>query len=71
MHHVQHTESTTGADVQHQGIGCLSLEQVVESLAMGFRQIHHVQVIADAGAIWGGVVLPKMRNFHGGLRPLE
>ena len=51
VHHIQHAESAPGTDVQGQRLRRLSLVQMVKSLAMGFGQIHDMQVITDAGAI--------------------
>ena len=34
-------------------------EQVSEGAAVGLRQIHHVQIVADSGAVRCRIVLPE------------
>ena len=59
LHHLQHAQTAPSSDVQREGVWRRLLKQVLEGPAVGFGQVHHVQLIADAGAIRCGVVLAE------------
>ena len=57
--HIQNAETGSGADVEGQRVGGGLLQQVIEAHRMGFRQVHHVQIVPNAGAVMGGVVVAE------------
>ena len=66
-HHLQHAVALAGAQVPHMGAGAgLQGGQGAQGAQMAFGQVHHVDVVAHAGAVGRGVVVAK----HGQLGQL-
>ena len=62
-HNVENAESAARTDVQRQLVRRGCLEEVTQGDAVGFGEVHHVQVVPDAGAIVRGVVLAEDPQF--------
>ena len=62
-HNVENAESAARTDVQRELVGGCCLEEVTQGDAVGFGEVHHVQVVTNAGAIVRGVVLTEDPQF--------
>ena len=63
VYNVENAESATRTKVQRQLLRGCRLEEVTQGDAVGFGEVHHVQVVPDAGAIVRGVVLAEDSQF--------
>lgn len=55
--HLAHAVAAPGAQIDHQALA-LAL-QVIDGIHMRARQIHHMQIVAHAGAVVGGIVVAE------------
>lgn len=62
LDHLEHRGATAGAQVPRLDAG-LVLAQVVESDQMALGEVAHVNVVADGGAITGGVIVAEDEEF--------
>ena len=62
-HNIENAESATRTDIQRELVRGCCLEEVTQGDAVGFGEVHHVQVVPDAGAIVRGVVLAEYPQF--------
>ena len=63
LHNVENAESATRTNVQRQFLRSCCLEEVTQGDAVGFGEVHYVQVVPDAGAIVRWVVLAEDPQF--------
>ena len=63
LHNVENAESAAGTDVQCELVRGCGVEEVIQGDAVGFGEVHHVQVVTNAGAIVRWVVLAEDPEF--------
>ena len=72
IQHVKNAQAGSCADVQSQDARWRLLEQVIQCHGMGFSEIHHVDVIANASSIVSWVVVTKnLQSFAAPCRHLR
>ena len=59
IYNIEHAEPLAGAEVEGERCRRIRFEEMFDGSGMGFREIHHMQVVADACAIGGGVVIAE------------
>ena len=59
LYYIKHTQALACPEVEGEGCWWIRLKEMFDGCGVSFRQIHHMQIVADACPVGCGVVVAK------------